>query len=188
MIEARSETIAGLKDAREPPSQGMRAASAAAATKSLQLRPTLCDPIDGSPPGSPIPGILQARTPEWVAISFPSAWKWKVKVKLLNRVQLVATPWTAAHQAPPSMGFFNSGIKNKIFPFAASWLDIEDIMLKWNKSHRERQRQIPYSITYIWNLKYDTNELTNKIETLTDIENRLIIAKRMGRDGVGIRD
>ena len=105
MIEARSETIAGLKDAREPPSQGMRAASAAAATKSLQLRPTLCDPIDGSPPGSPIPGILQARTPEWVAISFPSAWKWKVKVKLLNRVQLLATPWTAAHQAPLSMGF-----------------------------------------------------------------------------------
>ena len=79
--------------------------AAAAAAKSLQLCPTLCDPIDGSPPGSPIPGILQARTLEWVAISFSSAWKWKVKVKSLSCVQLLATPWTAAYQAPPSMGF-----------------------------------------------------------------------------------
>ena len=77
---------------------------AAAVAKSLQSCPTLCDPIDGSPPGSPVPGILQARTLEWVAISFSNAWKWKVKVKLLSRVQLLATPWTAAHQAPPSMG------------------------------------------------------------------------------------
>ena len=77
----------------------------AAAAKLLQLCPTLCDPIDSSPPGSPIPGILQARTLEWVAISFSSAWKWKVKVKSPSRVQLLATPWTAAYQAPPSMGF-----------------------------------------------------------------------------------
>ena len=76
-----------------------------ATAKSLQSCLTLCDPIDGSPPGSPVPGILQARTPEWVAISFSSAWKWKVKVKSLGRVQLLATQWTAAHQAPPSMGF-----------------------------------------------------------------------------------
>ena len=73
--------------------------------KSLQSCPTLCDPIDGSPPGSPMPGILQARTLEWVAISFSNAWKWKVKVKLLSRVWPSATPWTAAFQAPPSMGF-----------------------------------------------------------------------------------
>ena len=79
--------------------------TAAAAAKSLQSRPTLCDPIDGSPPGSPIPGILQARTLEWIAISFSNAWKWKVKVKLLSCVWLVATPWTAAHHAPLSMGF-----------------------------------------------------------------------------------
>ena len=78
---------------------------AAAAAKSLQSCPTLCDPIDGSPPGSPVPGSLQARTLEWVVISFSNAWKWKVKVKSLSRVQLSATPWTAAHQAPPSMGF-----------------------------------------------------------------------------------
>ena len=77
----------------------------AAAAKSLQSCPTLCDPIDGSPPGSPVPGILQARTPEWVAISFSNEWKWKVKGKSLIRVRLLATPWTAAHQAPPSMGF-----------------------------------------------------------------------------------
>ena len=59
---------------------------AAASAKSLQSCPTLCDPVDGSPPGSPIPGILQARTLEWVAISFSNAWKWKVKVKSLSRV------------------------------------------------------------------------------------------------------
>ena len=78
---------------------------AAAAAKSLLSCLTLCNPTDGSPPGSPIPGILQARTLEWVAISFSNAWKWKVKVKLLSHVQLLATPWTAAYQAPPSMGF-----------------------------------------------------------------------------------
>ena len=76
-----------------------------AAAKSLQSCPTLCDPIDGSPPGSPVPGILQARTLEWVAISFSNAWKWKVKVKSPCRARLLATPWTAAFQAPPSMGF-----------------------------------------------------------------------------------
>ena len=78
---------------------------AAAAAKSLQLCPALCDPIDGSPPGSSISGILQARTLEWVGISFSNAWKWKVKLKSLSRVRLLATPWTAAYQAPPSMGF-----------------------------------------------------------------------------------
>ena len=77
----------------------------AAAAKSLQSCPTLCDPIDGSPPGSLVPGILQARTLEWVAISFSSAWKWKVKVKLLSHVRPSVTPWTAAFQAPPFIGF-----------------------------------------------------------------------------------
>ena len=77
---------------------------AAAAGKSLQSCPTLCDPIDGSPPGSPVPAILQARTLEWVAISFSNAWKWKVKVKSLSRVRLFLIPWTAAQQAPLSMG------------------------------------------------------------------------------------
>ena len=76
----------------------------AAAAKSLQSCPTLRDPIDGSPTGSPVPGILQARTLEWVAISFSNAGKWKVKMKSLSRVRLFVTPRTAAYQAPPSMG------------------------------------------------------------------------------------
>ena len=79
--------------------------AAPAAAKSLQSCPTLCDPIDGLLPGSSVPGILQARTLEWVASSLSNAWKWKVKVKSLSRVQLLLTPWTAAHQAPPSMRF-----------------------------------------------------------------------------------
>ena len=77
----------------------------ATAAKSLQSCPTLCDPIDGSPPGFPDPGILQARILEWVAISFSNAWKWKVKVKMLSHIRLLVTPWTAAYQAPLSMGF-----------------------------------------------------------------------------------
>jgi len=99
--------------------------TATAAAKSLQSCPTVYDPIDSSLPGSAVPRILQARTLEWVAISFSNAWKWKVKVKSLSRVRLSATPWTkwkvkvkslsrvwlsatpwtAAYQAPPSMGF-----------------------------------------------------------------------------------
>ena len=79
--------------------------AAAAAANSLQSCPALCNHIDGSPLGSPVPGTLQARTLEWVAISFSNAWKWKVKVKSLSRVRLLATPWTAAFQATPSMGF-----------------------------------------------------------------------------------
>ena len=77
----------------------------AAAAKLLQSCPTLCDPIDGGLPGSPVAGILQARTLEWVVISFSNARKWKVKVKSLSPVRLLETPWTAAHQAPLSMGF-----------------------------------------------------------------------------------
>ena len=82
--------------------------------------PTLCNPIDGGPPGSPVPGILQARTLESVAISFSSVWKWKVKVKSLSPVRLLVTPWPAAYQAPLSMGFarqeysLSNGEKKKI--------------------------------------------------------------------------
>jgi len=85
-------------------------AAAVAVAKSLQSCPTLCDPRDSSLPGSPIPGILQARILEWVAISISNAWKWKGKVKLFSRVQLLATPWTAAYQTPPSMGFFQARV------------------------------------------------------------------------------
>ena len=91
-------------DPTHPPGKASSGGSAAAA-KSLQSCPTLCDPIDGSPLGSSVPGILRARILEWVTISFSNAWKWKVKVKSLSRARLLATPWAAAYQAPPSMGF-----------------------------------------------------------------------------------
>ena len=90
--------------------KGSRLLAAATAAKSLQSYPTLCDPIDGSPPGSSVPGILQARTLEWVAISFSNVWKWKVKGKLLSRVRLLVTPWTAAYQGPPIHGIFQARV------------------------------------------------------------------------------
>ena len=111
---------------------------AAAAAKSLQSCPTLCDPIDGSPPGSPVPGILQARTLEWVAMSFSNAGKWKVKVKSLSRIWLLTTPWTEAYQAPLSIGFsrqeYWSGVSLPspfhIIYLSNVWiLDIEHILL-----------------------------------------------------------
>ena len=98
--EIRLPTPGGSSKKRE----NSRKTSATAA-KLLQSCPTLCDPIDGSPPGSPVPGILQARTLEWFALSFSNAWKWKVKVKSLSHVRPSATPWIAAFQAPRSMGF-----------------------------------------------------------------------------------
>ena len=104
--------------------------SAGAAAKSLQSCSTLCDPIDGSPPGSPVPGTLQARTLEWFAISFSNAWKWKVKVKLLSHVWLLATPWTAAYQAPLSMGFSRQEYWNGVplpSPGSASLKALSDV-------------------------------------------------------------
>ena len=109
---------------------------AAAAAKSLHSYLTLWDPIDGSPPGSPVPGILQARTLEWVAISFSNAWKGKVKVKSFSRVQLLATPWTAAYQAPPSMGFSRQEYWSGV-PLSSPILTLECFkyyyMLDWNE-------------------------------------------------------
>ena len=99
------EATRGRKSRMKDIKRSDLSAAAATAAKSLQSCPTLCDPIDGSLPGSPVPGILQARTLEWVAISFSNAWKWKVEVKSRSRVWLFVTPWTAAFQAPPSMGF-----------------------------------------------------------------------------------
>ena len=111
------------------------------------------DPIDGSPPGSPIPGILQTKTLEWVTISFSNAWKWKVKVKWLSRVRLLATPWTAAHQAPRSMGFcrqeYWSGVPlPSLFRVTVLFKSHADIYkyLPWN-SHGECK--IKYSILSI---------------------------------------
>ena len=101
----------------------------------------LCATWDGSPPGSPVPGILQARTLEWVAISFSNAWKWKVEVKSLSRVQLLAIPWTAAYQAPPSMGF-SIGVHYTIFSeFEICYYK------KVLKSHHFLQKSVPLPST-----------------------------------------
>ena len=144
------------------------AAAAAAAAKSLQSCPTLWDPIDGNPPGSPVPGILQARTLEWVAISSSNTWKWKVKVKSLNRVGLLVTPWTAAHQAPPSMGFsrqeYWSGMPLPSpqggLSFCNSWGSKESDMperLNWTDIFLYRKCLFPtflspQSVSYSWEL------------------------------------
>ena len=104
-LRIKSRSPALQADSLPTESLGKPIHTGAAAAKSLQSCPTLCNPIDGSPPAFPIPGTLHARTLEWVAISFSDAWKRKVKGKSLSRVRLLATPWIAVHQAPPSMGF-----------------------------------------------------------------------------------
>ena len=139
-----------------------------AAAKSPQSRPTLCDPTDGSPPGFPVPGILQARTLEWIAISFSNAWKWKVKVKSLSRVWLLVTPWTAAHQAPPSMGFSRQEYWSGV-PLPSPMGGPRDCRIKCKS---DREREISYDTTYMWNLKklYKWTYLQNR-NRLTDITN-----------------
>ena len=133
--------------------------TAAAAAKSLQSCPTLCDPIDSSPPGSPIPGILQARTLEWATISFSNAWKWKVKVKSLSHVWLLVTPWTAAYQAPPSMGFsrweYWSGVP--LSP-PSDWTELnwlQDVMGSGGRVLRKPPKGYPQQVTL-----YDRNSST----------------------------
>ena len=118
-------------------------ATAATAAKSLQSCPTLLDTTDGSPPGSPVPRILQARTLEWVAISFSNAWKGKVKGKSLSRVRLFSTPWTAAHQTPPSMGFSRQEYWNGVpspSPITCKWSSFYfkiNISSLWKLSSKE---------------------------------------------------
>ena len=91
--------------------QGLLCAVGICATaKSLQSCPTLCDPIDGNPPGSPVPGILQARTLEWLAISFSNAWKWKVKVKPLSRVPTLSDPMDCSLPGSSAHGIFQARV------------------------------------------------------------------------------
>ena len=145
--------------------------TAAAAAKSLQSCPTLCDPIDGSPPGSPVPGILQVRTLEWVAISFSNAWKWKVKS--LSRVRLFVTPWTAAYQAPPSMGFSRQeywrGVIHGIFQ--ARVLGWGAIAFSGNTTTYDQKdygadciRKFPESMWQMWGFKLPGQSLVKKAE------------------------
>ena len=141
VLSRRSCTERTWRPCATCPSPGSSSASAprwgtgpsAAAAKALQSCPTLCDPTDRRPLDSPIPGILQARTLEWVAISFSNAWKWKVKGKLLSRVRLFATPWTAAYQAPPSVGFSRQEYWNGV-PLPSP-LDIQRKPRVQHKSH-----------------------------------------------------
>ena len=120
--------------------------------KSLQSFPTLWDPTDGSPPGSPVPGILQARTLQWAAISFSNAWKWKVKVKSLSHVWLLATPWIAAYQAPLSMGFS----KQEVLEWGAIAFSNEEIVsLKHSCWVCKMEKLLEGGTWYIyWNLKF----------------------------------
>ena len=114
--------------------------AAAAAAKSLQPCPTLCDPIDSSPPGSAVPGILQARTLGWVAISFSNAWKWKLTVKSLSCIQLFMTPWTAAYQAPPSMRFSRQEYWSGV-PLPSPLMSVNGWMSSGSIRFRERKRE-----------------------------------------------
>ena len=131
--------VSGISLSLAPPGKPLRK-NAAAFAKSFPLCPTLCDPSDGSPPGSAVPGILQARTLEWVAISFSSAWKWKVKVKSLSRVRLFVTPWTAAHQAPLPMGFSRQEYWGGV-PLPSPWERIS----RYKYWQNPNQRTLSYS-------------------------------------------
>ena len=121
-----------------------------AVAKSLQSCPTLCDPIDRSPPGSPVPGILQARTLEWVAISFSNAWKWKVKVKSLSRVWLIATPWTAAHQAPPPMGISRQEYWSGVPLPSPSWRSVTSFLISGRRKGKVNWQF--FSVHYMLNI------------------------------------
>ena len=166
-----------------------------AAAKSLQSCLTLCDPIDGSPPDSPVPGILQARTLEWVAISFSNAWEWKVKVKLLSRVQLLVTPWTAAHQAPPSMGFsrqeYWSGLPLpspvmgfRIHYFKLWYLGILNI-LSWRSLRKQQKQEVPSDLFSPFPLKQVPRPSCKEMllyEIGNDKERNILISKERHLD------
>ena len=159
--------------------------SAAAAAKLLQSCLTLCDPRDSSPPGSPIPGIFQARTLEWLDISFSNAWKWKVKVKLLSRVRLLATPWTAAYQAPPSMGFsrqeYWSGVP---LPSSICRVHHAKCWAGWSTSWNQAQAGIKIPRRNINNFRY-ANDATLKTESEEELKSFLMKVKEK-REKIGL--
>ena len=151
----------------------------AAAAKSLQLCPTLYDPVDSSPPGSPVPGILQARTPEWVAISLSNAWKWKVKVKSLSHVRLLVTPWTTAYQAPPSMGFSRQEYWSGKEHYSATkrkevlrhtQMNLENFMLSKRIQTEEVSR---CTIQFIWNVQNRQIHSDRKLIIVTRNQERI---------------
>ena len=135
----------------------------APAAKSFQSRPTLCDPTDGSPPGCPVPGIFQARTLEWVAISFSNAWKWKVKMKSLCCAWLLATPWTEAYQPPLFMGFsrqeYWSGVPLCAKNFAKT-LNVKVLITDLVLCNWVAEKNINQSDKWMWFLKNSMKENT----------------------------
>ena len=145
--------------------------AAAAASNSLQSCPTLCDPMEGSPQGSPGPGILQARTLEWVAISFSNAWKWKVKVKSLSRVRPSATPWTAAFQAPLSMGFsrqeYWSGVPLPSPRKTPQWVEKASLIRSFPKATETSENQIQRSILLLSTAALPTKTYSPNIQIIT---------------------
>ena len=148
-----------LRDSRL---QRCSTAAAAAAAKLLQSCLTLCNPIDVSPPGCPVPGILQARILDWVAISFSDAWKWKMKVKSFSHILLLATPWTAAHQAPPSMGFsrreYWSGVPSLD---CLKWEEVGGITLLSHHSWHTEQKRGTY-LELSWEIAdFKSNRITD---------------------------
>ena len=147
----------------------------AAAAKSLQSCPTLCDPMDCSLPGFSVHGILQARTLEWVTISFSNAWKWKVKVKSFSRVWLLATPWTAAYQAPPSMGFSGQQYWSRVpLPSPNEWLSCYKSAIDSKTLWKCRKSSISTSILTMIILK---NHITNEVKIFNFIKTSLKILK-----------
>ena len=122
--------------------ESSRKTPAAPAAKSLQSCPTLCNPIDTSPPGYAVPGILQARTLEWVAISFSNAWKWKAKMKLFSGVRLFVTPWTAAYQAPLSMGVSRQEY----------WSGVPSMASQWQKCISLQDQVISRAQPFLWKI------------------------------------
>ena len=145
-----------------------------AAAKSLQLCPTLCDPIDSSSPGFLVPGILQARTLEWVAISFSNAWKWKVKVNLLSRCPTLSDPMDCSLPGFSIHGIFQTTVlewgtimhyycilyctteyystmrKKEVPPFATTWMNWKKIKIKQNKAIKlNRERHTVWAHYYI---------------------------------------
>ena len=127
--------------------QAEKVTRTAAAAKSLQSCPTLCHPTDGSPPSSALPGILQVRTLQWVAISFSNAWKWKVKVKSLSRVWLFTTPWTEAYHAPPSMGFSRQGYWSVLpLPSPVTRTNIQKFILMCYSSGHNKEGELRLTV------------------------------------------
>ena len=149
-----------------PKDNGSQTSTAAAAAKSLQSCPTLCDPIDSSPSGSTVPGIRQARRLEWGAISFSNAWRWKVKGKSFSRVRLFMIPWTAAFQAPQSMGFLRQEYWSGL-PFPSPG-DLPDPGIEPLSPTSPAKIKTDYSLLQVWDY-FKKKKFNSKVQLLKSV-------------------